>query len=485
MTLSSISLEELASKHVKERELISVKRDSIIYKITLTTGETFIEKNFFPEEDYRKDYFEHFSKHSGIVPFMGESYQYPTRDREHKVSKESEVLKIVGRLAETSRFAPNLEGILGTEGRPRSVIMNYLEEKTYGDSFNSDYRNTAEMTQRLIELHHIFGTNFQELYNGVCIGRRRTKALRPRNIDEEKGRWHHYFQTLVYYLSPKFKQFITGHKYSEKRKIKKGNEAKNKERWVRKKISEFLNNQHLNFGRFIEDFIQTDFHLTYGNKIPLDDPQQLLSLYKKGVCTIIHGDYYPQNVFKTSPVKTCDFLEMRVASRYWDLVTLLYNLHNFPTNTSQEFQAIEQIAAYVKGVNNNEPNIALNLEEAIIGTQETRLRNLVRIFALDCKFNEYEIRKYVQGIPRFDKIEDSDLRDIFLKEMFIDNFQHLSDYLLRGEGYLYTHKLPKAELLYNQIRKIESFFEITGIISEPTEKAVREKNFKKLIGVDK
>lgn len=459
-----------------ERKIISVRRDNIIFMLVLEEGRMLIEKNYFPDLDYPDVYSRFFPDNNG--PFMGASHQYPVRSSEHYINKESVIMAVSNELTES--FAPQIQGVKRSGNpRARSIIMEYIPGGNYKDMLleGGDKRKAVnEMIDKLVELHSIFGNNLSELYHKIRWGRRGTQGLKPRNFQQEIERWTHYFKTIIYYGSSRFSDYLQ----KNTRLRKKGNSQETK--FAKNAVDNFTYEIKLELAKHIHDFLYNDWLLVYDS--PPDKMRSLVhhpeQHYSRGYATIIHGDFYPQNIFASPRVKVCDFPEMRVANRHIDISSLLYNIYTLPRGPGEEMDAIESIMGYLEGINKREQIKRISFPDFLAGCFETRLKEFyVRLFALDYKFNNEEVKKYIAGLPQFENVEEGELKEKFLKEMFIDSFKRFSSYV-RNEGKNYLQQSGKSQLFYQNLEIVENFFCKIGVI-EKTDEQKRQERFTNLL----
>jgi len=385
--------------------------------------------------------------------------------------KAQHIYEAVQQLPPGERFLPRL---LACDETSHSLVLEYVpaqDFRSYYLSGNDKKRKTRELVDHLVELHGIMGKNFRVLYDHVkwqlnVPDGTLTYGLRPRMWKDECNRLRNYLRTIVYEGSEQFWEYLQ-RRESQNYIASSSDETTQ----VNNLISRFLGERGIHLENFLASFLRRDLALVYGNDFPgkkrlKTDSNVLHDRYRRGRLALIHGDFNPQNIFNLSmseqKVTVCDPDEMRIAHRHIDVATALYNIYNMPHTPEQEAYCLELVKRYVEGVKERE-KVFLNSGEFITATLETRLKEAIHLFAVDCRFDPAEIRAFTDGDERFNDVPDSDLKVTFLREMFVENLEGFTDYYLSAYGRGLCD-LPNAPLLREQILSVEEFFHKSGIV---------------------
>lgn len=397
--------------------------------------------------------------------------------------KVSRIYAFSASLPPEERFTPDLIGVHPGSLSIVSERVPYDNFRSYFLHGNSKRRKTEELVDALIALHGTFGHNLKELYTSLQWGsfRKKTFGLRIRRAEEESSRLQEQLRTIVYRCSEGFADY-------SQFKHRKGH-------WrTSQVIDEYLEKEGINLKRFISEFLGTHSRLVYGEeRLSLVESlyynrsvERVLEEYQNGKITIIHGDFNPQNIFVLPPesrntVLVCDPQEMRLDQRHIDLVSAIYNIYNAPKQAQFEPDSLELIKRYVQGVKDSE-GIDLGLEGFLVETLETRLKEVIRLFAADCRFTIPQIKEYVTGLSEFELRNEDQLRTHFLQTMFVDNLGTFSDYVL-GEGSGHMFHFPKIDLLRQQVSMVHEFLTQSGVMASLSAGAQRRDKVRNLVEV--
>ncbi len=405
--------------------------------------------------------------------------------------KEVAILKAAARLEGEESFAPELiDEITGL----KCFVMGKLPYSTWDTYFavkvNGEKQKVAkEFMDTLVAFHGVMGRNFSELYHQV---KRRGgySALEPREVKNEYYRWLSYFETIIYGTSSDFAKFLQEGGKNVQLDLKEGGKAQRKR--VRKLVHDFAQEVGLDLEEAIYQIVKTDRKIIYGSSEDLVDSadsldQQLKSLgrmHNTGLVTIVHGDFKPNNVFRVpigSQVKVCDFPEMRMDARAYDLVSAIYtNAFLAPRNPTEEVAALELVKHYVDGIRAEE-GIEIDRKSFIVSTQEMRLKRLVYLFSADCIYFNKQLNSFYRNLPQFSKVEsNSGFKAAFLDKMFRKVIRGLNDEILSGELGGFIHEFDNSTLLHRQVEAVEEIFVKTDVL-EPSIKGRRRGDLGRII----
>ncbi|MBU0456554.1 MAG: hypothetical protein ABH824_00645 [Nanoarchaeota archaeon] len=476
---------------------ISIGRDSVTF-FASSSGYSLVCKSYDPQ----KFNLAKLSEDSSTDSYLSK-LGYKDHESRYYFNKEAKVFLASENLSDTNdQFTPKLIGVNPKTSTLYTERVPFVNFRDYYRNGNNRKKKTEEFVDYLVQFHGITGRHFKKLYNDVRWGN--TVGLRPRLVKEEEKRFLDYLRVIVYRASDEFAEFLKSqtaksqiaNEIIKQSKITKKPRSKNLaiNNVINNVIKCFVKDKKFDLEEFVREFIKIDRKIIYGNSEDFlskknnkrdEDIKTLLSLYNEGVVSIIHGDFNFQNVFhlpeelrEKRKVLLCDPDEMRVAAREVDVVSAIYNIDNSPRGAGEEMAAFELLAGYVEGVNSEE-GIRLDWNKFPVRCFETRLKECIRMFAVDCRMPLQKIKSFAEGLPHFEEIDEKSLQDKFLEEMFVKNFQHFSDYIL-GEGWGYIHNGSNANLLRKQVENVNDFFLKTGVVSEITAKAKRRGRFKNL-----
>lgn len=405
--------------------------------------------------------------------------------------KEVAILKAAARLEGEESFAPAL---IDEIPELKCFVMKKIPYSTWDTYFAGKISEekqavAEEFMDTLVAFHGIMGRNFSELYHRV---KRRggQSGLEPREVKDEYYRWLSYFETIIYGASSNFAKFLQEGKRKEQLDSKEDGKAHRK--MVRKLVRDFAQEMGLDLEEAIHQIVKNDREIIYGSSEDLVDSaasldQQLKSLkqmHNTGLVTIVHGDFKPNNVFKVpdgSRVKVCDFPEMRMDARAYDLVSAIYtNAFLVPRNPTEEVAALELVKHYVEGVRAEE-RIEIDRKSFIVSTQEMRLKRLVYLFSADCIYFNKQLTSFYRNLPQFSKVEsNSRFKEAFLDKMFRKVIRGLTDEILSGELGGFIHEFDNSTLLHRQVEAVEEIFVKTDVL-EPSIKGRRREDLGRII----
>ena len=463
----------------REGELRSFGRASVVHN-GIVEGIAAVRKCYLPErfQEYERREYQRLSK----SPFRGSLSS--KSERQDYFWKEAGALAVSGSFPSAEQFASR---VLGVYPPTLTIFMEETRTEDYRTSFfkgNEKRVKTEELVRILSRLHAVWGNHLEEMYHRIAVERQ--PLLKPRNKEEEFQRWLRYFKTIIYRTSDGFAAYF-------KEKTDRDLLLTNDKGLVHKMINRYLRENQVNLDQAVHEFIERDWNISFGDEYDKKSGlfstkdsinkqgQNIKELYRQGLVTIIHGDFNPQNVFREE-LKVCDFPEMRVDRRTVDVIGAVYNIYNMPHGLEEEVETFGLIRKYIDHVQEHE-KVALDPARFIVQSLEARLKyGAVGLFAIDCKYIPAEIQSLVQGWSRFKEvIESEDLAKTFLKEMFIERYQRLSDYFLGGEGLGLVRDFEKVSELLKQFKLVEEIFEKTGVV-KPTPRSAREDLFKRITG---
>lgn len=471
---------------VKYGDILSIRKNSATLRLKIPEG--VIIKCFEPEMVVSSDAIARITQGD---PFLCDP-TYADQNKRYYFTKTAVVSLQSGLLQTEENFAPELMGVFEPE---KKVYLKEVHAPTYQEYMsteNNRKKKTEELVDALVQLHSIFGRNFEGLYLGIKWRGKNTFGLRPRNFSEELQKMRNYFEVILYRTSDEFTQY----RISKHIRPNKQVNPITYRHAVRKAINEYLSEKGIDLNSIVRAFAEDYWNVVYGlessaeksPKLPEKNELGLLKRsYQSGLINIIHGDFFPQNVFKLpkeypAKVKICDTVDMRIDSRSIDLVSALYNLDTNPHTVEEEVRNLELIKNYVNGVAAEE-GIKLDLGNFIAITQITRLRQAIRLFAVDCRLTLPQMETYCPKISLTKSditTTDQQGEEKFLETMFIDTFQKFTDYVL-GEGWGSLYALPNAKILRRQVLAVNKFFIDSGIVTKLTQRSKRRGKLEEIL----
>ena len=476
-TIEQTDLSKVTS--LKFNEVKSVRPKSIVLEYRATDQ---IFKSYSPS-DFPK-YLP--AEESGSRPLIWVQNQGYT-----EYHKEVAILKAAATLEGEESFAPEL---IDEIPRLKCFVMGKLPYSTwdtyFADKVNEEKHKVAEeFMDALVAFHGVMGRNFSELY--LQVKRRNGySALEPREVNDEYHRWLSYFETIIYGTSLDFAKFLQ--EGGKNVQLDSKEDGKVHRKMVRKLVHDFAQEMGLDLEEAIRQIVRTDREIIYGSSEDLVNStdsldHQLKSLARRhnsGLVTIVHGDFKPNNVFKVpigSQVKVCDFPEMRMDARAYDLVSAIYtNAFLAPRNPTEEVAALELVKHYVEGIRTEE-GIEIDRKSFIVSTQEMRLKRLVHLFSADCIYFYKQLNSFYRNLPQFSKVEsNSHFKEAFLDKMFRKVIRGLTDEILSGELGGFIHEFENSTLLHRQVEAVEEIFVKTDVL-EPSIKGRRREDLGRII----
>lgn len=478
-------------QRITDETVISIRRGSIVTRVTLSDGDQLVSKCFLPEAYKRLNpeiYKEYQTLFGGQEePLSGGSY-IPHLSARYSYNKERSVLAAINGLGEDN-FAPRL--ISSPPNSDCRIFMERIADKTCREEITKKPQSKTELLDYMIgvtaEFHH--RSNFhrkqlQETHWG------NTRAFRFRNTQEEVERWIYYFQNLIYYQSEEFHDEYQHHLAKTKDKSRIPNRGEN-QNLINTFCKRVLRSKKLslpyepNLSGFVNWFIQEERKMIYGwNRDPSEEDIDRITA--TGLLSIVHGDLHPGNIFhaKGNKVEICDFTHTRLAHRYLDPVNVMYEPPFSPLNPEEEMQMFETLDKYLQMVQEKE-KISLSLDDAIKHATIKRLKDGIRTFSIYCRYTEKDIEEFIPfGFPAKKRLKEDNPSEEFLESIYGIKIASLFDYFLKGEGgdLAIRPQITSSELarrLNNYLVQTKEFLDYLGI-KDPT-KDERQKRFKNMV----
>lgn len=417
-------------------EIISIRRDSIVTKITQEDGKCQICKCYQPENhpQYQKVF-------GADNSFQIQSH--PKDNRKYLYYKEASLLRALSELEEM--IVPIVPQLEDEDKSSLKMYLEYLTYPTYQSRFmekphdeEQKRRLTGEITQILVGVHNHCQQHLAYLESAVNRGGK--KRLKKRSPQEEIERWKNYLQVIVYHCSGDMEN------YWQKKNLDPENL---KPKTIRKHIRKFLQEKDIDLDSRVQTFISQSRQI-----IPNQDSK-----------SFVHGDFSPQNIFYTEDkdkIRVVDFDKARLDAWDVDLISALYNIYAYPFSKERELFSSEVVKQYLLGIHSE-----ANLQDVLARLVASRLKENIRLFAVYCQMNDYETRK-LGDLPHFSNLENGEFRSAFLDDTFKNHFKNFFDYYRyrEGEGWevVVEPSSGMKDLVRKQLSLIEDFLKEVGVI---------------------
>jgi len=459
---------------MKDYQIISLGRDNIVLRLEgkgISGGEngSIIRKSYLPQQypEYQQVY------------GQNSSFRINVRGRNvirERFGREVAVLEALADLKPSlvprvlAVYRERLEFDL--EDVPYPTIRDlYLDtDRDYLSTYSRDAL-TLQMVDALSKFHQHCYTHLSEILDKV--NNNSPSRLREETEEEEFFRFRNYAEAIVFNNSSDFQS------YWQEKGLPNPNKLHNTT--VRRHVRRFLEKQHLDLEKRIGHFVAE------GRKINCYGQSKRETVF-------LSGDFSPQNLFYNPNGETIigDFDKAHLGPRDVDLITAVFNIHNYPFDKNRESFLLDAVRSYYLTVPEIPPD---QVAERVVALLSSRLADNFRLLAVYSQMSSAEIRKFLGDQGLSTELENGDLRADFRRKMFTDRFKAVLDYYRCGfgEGWavveeelLYSgtrrsERLGLLQQLRERFQQIENILAVGGVIKAAVSNTLRSNRFRRVL----
>jgi len=392
-------------------QIISLRPDSIVVRI----GDA-VDKIYLP-----RDYPEWNERYASLITSDSTDNLSYLSEQKGLFNHEAAIVKALDGL-DRKMIPP----FLGADNNGLKIRFQYLPHSRYQDAFIDIWNNeiisekekiekvnslTQEMVLNvLVPFHNYCNDNMQRLVRYSRIGGKQKQRvmLKLRNPEDRTNRLSDYVKSIMSRCSTELEQYWNAEGI---------NPEELTPREIRTHIGFFRREKRYNIVHQLAEVEKRDRIITGREAV------------------FVAGDFGPHNIFRTSKKETIyafDFDKACRGSRNIDLCHVIYNIHRYPFHPDQEAQSLNLAAEYFRKV-----GLGSEVPERVASFVASGMLEALRFWAIYCQMIPDDIRKFVGNREPYRKLDNNDLRQRIIGEMFPQHFRDFFEYYRyrQGEGW--------------------------------------------------